>query len=181
MTPNEFIAECQGRVAAGGGASAIAALVRVALLSQRHDSSWQGREEFLFRSEDLLIVNVTLAPHAATPVHSHGMWAVVGISMGCEVDRLFARVNESEELKMVEDVVVDAGSAIELKPDAIHSIFNPLATECRGIHIYGGDMVTAPRQMWNPHTGEELPYEGNLFESWCEELTHAVDKCSMRR
>ena len=102
MTPHEFIAECQASVASGGGALAVAALVRAALSSQRDDPSWQGLEEFLYRSEDLLIVNLTLPPYAATPEHNHGMWAVVGISLGREVDRFFACENGSEKLKLVE-------------------------------------------------------------------------------
>ena len=145
MTPAEFISQCQGCISNGGGPKELAPLVQVALSSQRDDPSWQGLDEFMFRSENLLIVNLTLAPFAATPIHDHGMWAVVGISQGCEVDRLFAR--QGGRLEAVQEIAVSAGGTLELNADAIHSIFNPLPEVSRGIHVYGGDMVSAPRRM----------------------------------
>lgn len=173
MTPETFIADCRDCIASGGGPADIAALVRAAMVSQRDDPAWQGRDEFLYRSAALLIVNVTLPPHGATPVHDHGMWAVVGVSSGCELDRFYVRGRDGG-LDVVEDITVPAGNAIAMDADAIHAIFNPLPSEMRGIHVYGGDMVSAPRNMWHPQTGDMLPYDGKVFEEWCEALTRAA-------
>lgn len=172
MTPAEFVQNCRACVAARGAATEIAALVRPALVAQSQDSTWWDVGEFMYRSEDLLIVNLTLPPSFATPIHNHGMWAVVGISSGCEVDRYYVRAGA--QLEAGGEVTVCAGRAIELGADVIHTLSNPLRTVVRGIHVYGGDMVRAPRSMWHPTTGVELDYDARTFDEWCEALTRAA-------
>jgi predicted metal-dependent enzyme (double-stranded beta helix superfamily) len=172
MTPTHFISQCQACVANGGASTEVAALVRLALASQKEEPAWRDLDEFMFRSRELLIVNLTIPPFSATPVHDHGMWAVVGISSGCEVNRFFSR--NGHRLRQDEEVMVSAGNTIELSAEVIHSIFNPLDTETRGIHVYGGDLISASRRMWHPQTQEEFVFEGNVFEAWCKELTDAA-------
>jgi len=46
-----------------------------------------------------------------------------------------------------------------LGEDAVHAIENPLDRPSFAIHVYGGDLLSAPRRMWNPFTLREEPYE----------------------
>ena len=49
------------------------------------------------------------------------------------------------------------------------SIENPLATPTLGLHVYGGDLLAAPRSMWSPHTDEEVAYDIQQFYQWGKE------------
>lgn len=40
----------------------------------------------------------------------------------------------------------------------IHSVANPLRQFASAIHIYGGDLLSAPLRGWRRDTGEEYPY-----------------------
>ena len=71
-------------------------------------------------------------------------------------------------------IVLNAGDAAVLAPDAIHKIRNPHATPCLGLQVYGADLLSTERQMWNPHTGEELAMQPAQFDAWCDELTAAA-------
>lgn len=76
----------------------------------------------------------------------------------------------------LENVTLRSGNSIALEPDIIHKIRNPHGEQSQVLHIYGGDLLSANRSMWNPHTGEECPLDQTQFEVWCEELTASASK-----
>jgi predicted metal-dependent enzyme (double-stranded beta helix superfamily) len=177
FTPDTFVSACRQCVGQGGDAIAIQAIVRDGLRSQSSEPSSWDREELLYRSPELTIVNLTLPGLGRSPIHDHGMWAVIGISTGCEVERFYEmRGGRPEE---VERIQVQAGDAICLAKHVIHATENPGEQAARGLHVYGGDLVTAARRMWNPRTGTELPFHSPTFEKWAEELsTKAIGDAS---
>lgn len=120
----------------------------------------------LFRSPELVVLNVTLPPRLASPPHDHRIWAVIGIYEGQE-DNVFyrragARLGEASRRSL------RAGEAMLLADDVIHAIANPLPAPTRGLHVYGGDLLATERSMWSPATGAELAYEARQFFRWCE-------------
>src|SRR5262245_37574339 len=122
----------------------------------------------LFRSEEMVVLNVTLQPQLRSAAHDHRMWAVIGIYEGQEDNTFYQRAADGiEEANRRE---VRAGDAILLAPGAIHAIANPLASPTLGLHVYGGDLLAAQRSMWHPSTGAELPYDPKEFFAWCAEL-----------
>ena len=126
-------------------------------------------DAILFRSDDLLVFNATLPPHFVSVSHDHRMWAVIGIYEGQENNVFYKR--SPTRLEEVNRREVLAGEAILLGPDVIHAVANPLDFTTLGLHVYGGDLHSAERSMWNPHTGEELRYDVTQFFGWCKELS----------
>ena len=126
-------------------------------------------DAILFRSDGLLILNATLPPHFVSPSHDHRMWAVIGIYEGQENNVFYKRA--PTRLEEVNRREVLAGEAILLGPEVIHAVANPLDFTTLGLHVYGGDLFSAERSMWNPHTGEELRYDVPQFFRWCKEIS----------
>lgn len=122
----------------------------------------------LFRSPELLVLNAALLPNLRSPAHDHRMWAVIGIYEGQENNVFYRRTGAGiEEVNRRE---VRAGEAILLAPGVIHAIANPRGSQTLGLHVYGGDLVSAKRSMWRPGSGEELAYDAPQFFAWCAEL-----------
>jgi predicted metal-dependent enzyme (double-stranded beta helix superfamily) len=170
---DDFTARCRQSIAAGGGPEEIRALVAQVLATQAANPVPAVIDTIVHRSHDLLIVNLVQPPHGNTPIHSHGgIWCVIGVAAGCEENALFERSGDS--LVEVGRITLNAGDTTVLAPDVIHKIRNPRATPCLGLHVYGADLLSTDRQMWNPHAGEELPMQPAQFDAWCDELTAAA-------
>ena len=169
FTPETFVTACCNCVSSGGGANDIALLVREAVRDQaQQPGSWQG-DELMYRSPSLTVVNLTLPGLGKSAVHDHGMWAVIGISAGCEIERLYA--SGPDGLLQIGRIEVHEGQTVCLASDAIHDIENPNPRPARGLHVYGGDLTRAARRMWDPRTGSELAFHFPTFERWEEELS----------
>lgn len=122
----------------------------------------------LFRSPALLILDVALESHTRSPAHDHPMWAVIGIYEGQEDNVFYRRTGAG--LEEVGRREIRAGDAILLAPGTIHAIANPLGSRTLGLHVYGGDLLAAKRNMWHPASGQELAYDAPQFFTWCAEL-----------
>jgi predicted metal-dependent enzyme (double-stranded beta helix superfamily) len=170
---DDFTARCRRAIAEGGGAEAIRTLVEQVLPVQAASPIQSETDTIVYRSNDLLIVSLAVPAFGNTPVHSHGgIWCVVGVAIGCEENALFERSGSG--LVETRRIVLEAGATTVLAPDVIHKIRNPRATPCIGLHVYGADLLSTERQMWNPHTGEESPMQPVQFDAWCDELTAAA-------
>lgn len=167
--PDTFVARCIECLADGGGAREIADLTRLALVSQREDRRAWGSTEVLHCCASLMVVDLTLPPFATSAIHEHNMWAVVGVSEGCEVDELLQEgdggLNPTSRYPLAADEV------LVLPPDCIHFIANPLPTPARGIHVYGGNLAKVNRRMWDPVTCVPRPMDFAVFEEWERGLT----------
>ena len=170
---DDFTARCRRAIAEGGGPEQIRVLVEQVLPAQAASPIQSETDTIVHRSNELLIVSLAVPPFGNTPVHSHGgIWCVIGVAQGCEENALFARAGSG--LVEARRIVLEPGATTVLAPDAIHKIRNPRATPCIGLHVYGADLLSAERQMWNPHTGEESPMQPLQFDAWCDELTAAA-------
>ena len=171
FTPDTFVTACKDCVNGGGVADDIERIVREALRSQAQDPTlWHG-DELMYRSPGLTVVNLALPGRARTPIHDHGVWAVIGISVGCEIDR-FYRVGP-DGLTPAGHVEVHSGQTVCLAVDVIHAIENPGAQVARGLHVYGGDLAAVARRMWDPRTQRAVAFHPPTFEQWGEELSAA--------
>jgi predicted metal-dependent enzyme (double-stranded beta helix superfamily) len=171
----DFVASCERLVVAPDGARQVLDLMRRAVRDPEGikravapSDSGPAMDAPLKRSATCFILNATLYPRFASPPHDHCMWAVIGIYEGQENNTFYRRSGGG--LEIVNRKEVHAGEAIPLGPDVIHAIANPLGSRTLGLHVYGGDLAAAKRTMWNPHSGEELPYDGQKFFDWCREL-----------
>lgn len=110
--------------------------------------------EILFRCAELLILDFCLPPGAMAPPHNHAMWAVIGVYHGQENNVFYQR--NGAGLQYLERKILMATGVIRLDSHTIHSVSNPFAEPCRAIHVYGGDLFRAERQIWEPFTQEEF-------------------------
>jgi len=120
-------------------------------------------------SDDLMIIDLSLRPFAASAIHEHCTWAVIGISEGCEVDDLL--MERDGGLKWMSRHELQSGHILVLQSDCIHFISNPSAVPSRGIHVYGKNLGSTDRRMWDPETCTPRAMDFAVFEQWEHTLT----------
>ena len=169
LSPDDFVARCIDCLKNEGGSNGIAALTRLALVSQRKDPGAWGKKEVVHCADDLMIVDLTLPPFATSAIHEHRTWAVIGISEGCEMDDLL--MEQDDGLKWTSRHELRSGDILVLQPDCIHFIGNPSAVPSRGIHVYGKNLASTGRRMWDPETCTPRIMDFAVFEQWEHTLT----------
>jgi hypothetical protein len=122
----------------------------------------------IYRSPELTILKAAVPAKFKSPPHNHLMWAVIGVYDGQENNYFYRRSNDS----------LETAGGKELKPpdvlvlgeEAIHAIENPFDRTSFAIHVYGGDLLSAPRRMWNPFTLQEEPFESQTVMRYARQL-----------
>ena len=117
----------------------------------------------LYQESDLTILNVIWAPWMTLLPHDHKMWAVIGIYTGRE-DNIFWRRLPRDAGRKLEAAGAKAlceRDTVQLGPDIIHSVTNPIGRLTGAIHIYGGDFFGVPRSEWDAETLLEQPCDGD--------------------
>jgi 3-mercaptopropionate dioxygenase len=96
---------------------------------------------------------------AASPVHDHGTWGVIGIVQGVErearylpalAERGTATFKQVEERDIGERRVIVCCTSDK----DIHRVRCGSDVPCVGIHVYGADIGAIERHVYNPDTGE---------------------------
>ena len=123
----------------------------------------------LHREENLTVLQVGLPPGLKSPVHNHTIWAVIGIYEGQEDNRFFT---DEGELTQRSERSLGEGDVASLDEATIHAIENPLDTVTLGLHVYGGDLLAAPREVWDHVTGLREPFTQERFA----EISRAVNQ-----
>ena len=108
-------------------------------------------------SPELTIMHVVWTPGMRINPHNHRMWAVIGVYGGQEDNAYFRR--GAKGLAPSGGTVLGAGEVLVLGEDAIHSVANSRREFALGVHVYGGDFVSADRSEWDPDTHEERPID----------------------
>ena len=93
-----------------------------------------------------------------TPVHDHGTWGVIGIYGGVEHEiryRLAAQPGPGR-LSLLSERDIAAGQVIVCctSDQDIHRVSCGSNVPCVGIHVYGADIGTIPRHVYDPETGQ---------------------------
>jgi len=114
-------------------------------------------DRVIYRAPDLTILKAAVPAKFKSPPHKHLMWAVIGVYDGQENNYFYRRSNEG--LEAAGGKQLRPPDVLVLGEDAVHAIENPLDRPSFAIHVYGGDLLSAPRRMWNPFTLREEPYE----------------------
>jgi predicted metal-dependent enzyme (double-stranded beta helix superfamily) len=167
---SRLASRCRQCLATGGGAEEIRALVEQALGELASAPPQEAIDEIVHRTDDLLVVGLAQPPYANTPVHDHGgIWCVIGMAVGREENALYEE--SAGGVVEVDRLVVAAGEAVVLPPNAIHRIRNPDGVTSLGVHVYGADLLSAARHMWDPHSGEKSLLDRSKFDAWCDEMT----------
>lgn len=162
--PQEFVQACRQALDSEDPQARVAALLRAALADPEgmrqvlEAEPMQGAVRPLFRSPELTIAHVATAPGSVSPIHNHCMWGVIGMFAGQEDNHLYTRAGAG--LDGAGTRVLRRGDVFEMDPNLIHAVENPLDVPNGGLHIYGGDLMERPgRSLWDPDSGEEVPYQ----------------------
>ncbi len=165
MSMDRFVAGCQ---AAAGAARPAAATQSLLLRAVADPALWARTAAFpqadgrgvarLFAGPTVTVLHVDLAPGFASRIHSHGIWAAIGVYAGEEHNRLYRRRGDG----LVETGArsVGAGGVLLLGADAVHAIRTPLDQPLRALHVYGGDLESSWRHRWDTLAGPAVPEGG---------------------
>ncbi len=116
----------------------------------------------LFRPPDrsFSVVSFVWRPDNGSPVHDHCTWGVIGQYEGMEEETRFLRRDDGSDPDVadIEEVSVGVfgpGAVAHVYPPDrdIHRIYNRTETPTVSIHIYGGDIGTQQRHVFELSTG----------------------------
>jgi predicted metal-dependent enzyme (double-stranded beta helix superfamily) len=121
------------------------------------------RIEKLHHDVEMTVLHIIWPPGVDLFAHEHRMWSTVGVYGGREDNTMYRRVGDRVEV--VGHKQGRAGDVLLLGVDGIHSVQNPTREWTAAIHVYGGDLVNAPRLQWDKETGDPEPSDlGNVQE-----------------
>lgn len=105
------------------------------------------------------LASVVWNPGQRTPVHGHETWGVVGIYAGAEREIRYAKptaAGSSRPLTPVGEQVWQRGEVTVCctTDDDVHAVTAVGAAPTVGIHVYGGNIGTMRRRLYDPATGE---------------------------
>jgi predicted metal-dependent enzyme (double-stranded beta helix superfamily) len=161
-----FIAECEAAIATDRGRQAVREILTAAISDSAGIVAAFGKPkravaQELHCSPKLTILHIVWPPSFTQTPHNHLLWAEVGVYSGRE-DHIFWRRCASDSKWSIEatgGASWCAGSYLSLERDAIHSVTNPLDKVTASLHVYGGDLASAPRSMWDGETLVEAPLD----------------------
>jgi len=125
--------------------------------------------ETLFENEKVRIQRIAGTAGGVTAPHTHGRWAVIGVYLGQENNRIWARRGASIEVVDKCDLV-HPDVLVLPERTTIHSVANPGPGTNHAIHVYG-DFQPSGWKMWHPTTFEERPIDEKTFFKWCTEAS----------
>ena len=104
------------------------------------------------------VVSFVWNPGQGSPVHDHCTWGVIGQYEGVEEEGRFRQFEGG--LEMLARVAAQPGDVSHVYPPQrdIHQILNRTSTPTISIHIYGGDIGTQQRHVFDPQTGAARPF-----------------------
>lgn len=160
-----FVAECEAACVAGGRQAVRDILVR-AIADRPGVEAALGEPRLsevkvLHRSPRLTILNALWPPHHTQAPHNHLLWVEIGVYSGREDNIIWRRSSPGSKwpIEAVGATSLCAGSCHSLADDVIHSVNNPLDRITAALHVYGGDLLAAPRSMWDGETLREGPID----------------------
>jgi len=173
LTPpmKRFVDDVRKIVQEGGGEPVVTAKVADRLQSLLLERSVLDPRYTRPKSDNYVLYPVWVEPDGSfcvatavwdvgqvTPVHDHGTWGVIGIYQGVEHEVRFkpevmsgeVRVRQTEERNIPERQVIVCCTSDQ----DIHRVSCGSSMPCVGIHVYGADIGTIQRHVYNPETGD---------------------------
>lgn len=165
MTLDDLVARITAAAAGEQPLAAVAACLR-ALSGEREAVSealsflpgiGSDAEQAFYRAPELSLLKVVFAPGRRTPPHDHGTWAVILLLSGGELNTYW-RERPGGGLEAVKTTETGPGSVSPMPEDAIHTVECAGAEPAVGLHVYGTDLITGPRRIWDPVTFEAFAH-----------------------
>ena len=119
--------------------------------------------QVFFRSPKLFMLKARFPAGRRTPPHNHGTWATIMLLTGREKNTLYRR--ENGRLRRAGEKSLTPGEILTMRPDTVHVVECIGDEDTTGLHVYGGDILTLPRQMWHPKTLREQPLDFAKYDA----------------
>ena len=128
--------------------------------------------QVFYRSPDLTLLKVCFPNGRRTPPHDHGTWAQILLLSGAEKNTLYRRDNGA--LRKASEVTLARGAILPMLAETVHVAECLGDTPAIGLHVYGGDILSLPRRMWDPETLEEHPLDWAQYEVFARVASQAA-------
>jgi predicted metal-dependent enzyme (double-stranded beta helix superfamily) len=104
------------------------------------------------------VVSFVWNPGQGSPIHDHCTWGIIGQLEGEEEERRFRITDKClESVSVARALPGDVSHVYPPKRD-IHQIMNRTDKPTISIHIYGGDIGSQRRHVYDPVTGEKREF-----------------------
>jgi predicted metal-dependent enzyme (double-stranded beta helix superfamily) len=130
----------------------------------------------LYRAADgsLCLFSLVVPVGAATPVHDHLAWGLVGIYRGRQDETVYRRIDDGHdeakaELQVAKRQQLGAGEFYTLLPpaDDIHYVTTISDTPSISIHLLANDTAFVWRHKFDPVTGVVTPFRSGYANAPC--------------
>jgi 3-mercaptopropionate dioxygenase len=123
----------------------------------------------LYRSGDgsLSLFSLVVPPDAATPIHDHLAWGLVGLYRGTQDEEIYVQRNGSLELAERRSLV--QGDFYVLLPprDDIHRVRTTSAETSVSVHLLTNDTGCVWRHAFDAESGEAQPFRSGYVNVPC--------------
>jgi 3-mercaptopropionate dioxygenase len=123
----------------------------------------------LYRAGDgsLSLFSLVVPAAAATPVHDHLAWGLVGLYRGTQDEEIYALENGA--LRLAERRTLRPGDFYVLVPprDDIHRVRTTSPETSVSIHLLTNDTGCVWRHAYEPDTGEARPFRSGYVNAAC--------------
>jgi predicted metal-dependent enzyme (double-stranded beta helix superfamily) len=130
----------------------------------------------LYRAEDgsLCLFSLVIPAGAATPVHDHLAWGLVGVYRGTQRETVYRRLDDASDtsratLEVVRREDLAAGSFYPLIPptDDIHYVETVSESASVSIHLLANDTACVWRHRFDPTSGAVTPFRSGYANAPC--------------
>ncbi|MDQ3693234.1 MAG: cysteine dioxygenase family protein [Chloroflexota bacterium] len=130
----------------------------------------------LYRAGDggLALTALVVPPGAATPVHDHLAWGLVGLYRGDQDEEVFTRLDDGSapdhaDLALAERRPLKPGDFYELLPETdIHRVTTTSDVTSVSLHLLGNDNGCIWRHQFTPETHRVEPFKSGYVNVDCE-------------
>ena len=130
----------------------------------------------LYRAENgsLCLFSLVVPAGAATPVHDHLAWGIVGIYRGRQDETVYQRLDDGRDpvradLEIAKRRTLGPGEFYTLLPpaDDIHYVQTVSETASISIHLLANDTACIWRHRFDPASGEVTPFRSGYANAPC--------------
>jgi predicted metal-dependent enzyme (double-stranded beta helix superfamily) len=118
--------------------------------------------QVFYRSPELTMLKVCFPVGRRTPPHDHGTWAMILLLSGREKNTLYR--SEAGRLRKAGEVTLEPGTILPMLGETVHVAESIGSAPAIGLHVYGGDILSLPRRMWEPQTLAEHALDWTEYE-----------------
>jgi predicted metal-dependent enzyme (double-stranded beta helix superfamily) len=130
----------------------------------------------LYRAEDgsLCLFSLVVPVGAATPVHDHLAWGLVGVYRGEQHETVYRRLDDGSDpsraqLEVSKEQPLKPGDCYPLIPptDDIHYVRTTSRTPSISIHLLANDTACVWRHKFEPQAGTVTPFRSGYANAPC--------------